>query len=204
MNTITRKLTLIGALLLTAVTANAATMTIRLINLGTVIPPSSWSIYQNTYKTALDSYNAIYAGQGISVSVTTTANSIDWVYSGIALNYYESFYSAWAGEYMALLNNAVASVGLRYEITYDGQALAETKIEEIRQWWPGAANLGDYWSWTNGMSYFWVYSYPWVYSYVTAYWLYTVPIQAGAYYYWIPERGWVYSDGSIDNLWDLE
>lgn len=204
MKNITRKLALIGALLLTAVTANAATMTIRLINLGTVIPPSAWAISSASFSSALNSYNAIYSAYGISVHATVTSNSIDWVYSGVAFDYYETFYSTWSGEYLALLNNAVAPSGLRYEIIYDGVALAETKVTEIRQWWPHAANLGDYWSWTEGMGYFWVNYYPWVYSWVTSGWLYTVPIQQNALFYWIPDRGWVFSDGNINNLWDVE
>ncbi len=201
MKNITRKLALIGALMLTAVTANAATLTIRLVNVS--FP--QWGVLKSTYLTALDSYAAIYAGQGIAFNVDgSNPNSIDFVYSGVAFDYYETFYETWAGQYLTALNSAVQPIGLRYEIIYDGVALAETKVAEIRQWWPYAANLGDYWSWTEGMGYFWINYYPWVYSWITTGWLYTYPIEANQFFYWIPGRGWVYSDGDIDNLWDVE
>lgn len=204
MKNITRKLALIGALLLTAVTANAATLTVKLVNLGTVIPPSSWAMVQNTYVQTFNSYSGLWgAYYNGTYSLQTTANSIDFVFEGVAYDGYAAYYGFWA-DYIGTLNSALAASGLRYEIIYDGVALAETKVTEIRQWWPHAANLGDYWSWTEGMGYFWVNYYPWVYSWVTSGWLYTVPIQQNALFYWIPDRGWVFSDGNINNLWDAE
>ncbi|MDX2108736.1 MAG: hypothetical protein SFY80_00695 [Verrucomicrobiota bacterium] len=179
---------------------NAAQLKLSLINVS--LPAQSWAALKTGYSTALNSYGYLWTGYaGVSFRVDLGANSIDYVWTGIEYADYKGFYDIWAGQYLSVLNQSVAAVGLRYELSYDGVALAETRIQELRQYWPNAANLGDYWSWTQGMSYFYVYYYPWIWT-PDSTWYYAVPYNGG-FYYWIPNRGWVWSYGSLSELYDL-
>lgn len=197
-----RRLWLATLILGLASPLSAATLTLRLVNVG--LPDFNWGLIKQTYISLFNSYSGIYAAYYTGIPLVTDGGGhVDFIFNGVEEGAYRQLFEVWEAN-LTSINQSLAAAGLRYDLIYDGQAVAASRIQEIRAFWPEAANLGDFWSWTNGMSYIWVRYYPWIYAYHGAVrnWLYSVPAQGGFYFY-IPGRGWTWTAGDIGSLIDL-
>ncbi len=193
-------LCLAAALFAATATVSASSLTVSIVR--TTMDQAEWNQMRDSLKHAIEAYeDHIFNAYGIfGFNIAVGDDAVHFHYY-VPYHEYYKFYEFWQ-PVIDQVNAELAEIGIRYEIHWDEEY--PERFGQIVETFPGTVELGDYYGWAPGMSYFYARFFPYVYYYGLdgGNWAY-VWGGAGSYYIYVFGRGWVWTPGSFDDLQDL-